>query len=131
MNRKKIIIIILGIVLVLSAAILATYLISVQNYQSKVEDMEITDVDLSQKPDGTYIGECDVDYIYAKVSVTVKDGAITDIQLLEHKNGKGEPAEAIINDIIKNQSLSVDAVSGATNSSKVIKKAIENALTTE
>lgn len=42
--------------------------------------------------------------------------------------GIGKPAEAIVEDIVENQSIEVDAVSGATNSSRVIMKACENAL---
>ncbi|HWT74233.1 MAG TPA: FMN-binding protein [Mobilitalea sp.] len=129
MNRKKLIILLIGMLLVIGATILAVYLHSVSDYKTKVANINITDIDLSKIPDGTYIGECNVDFIYAKVSVTVKNAVITDIKLLEHKNGKGKPAEAIIKSIIDKQSLEVDAVSGATNSSKVIKKAIENALT--
>lgn len=37
-------------------------------------------------------------------------------------------AETIIDKIIDEQKIDVDAVSGATNSSTVIKKAVENAL---
>ena len=36
--------------------------------------------------------------------------------------------EKLADDMVKQQSLNVDAVSGATNSSKVIRKAVENAL---
>ena len=63
-----------------------------------------------------------------KAAVTVSRGVITDIELLEHKNGRGAPAETIINDILRRQDVNVDAVSGATNSSRVIMKAVENAL---
>ena len=40
-------------------------------------------------------------------------------------------AEKIVNDVISEQSSEVDAVSGATVSSKCIIKAIENALQSE
>lgn len=52
---------------------------------------------------------------------------IEEINILEHRNEMGKPAEKIIYDIKKQQSLNVDTISGATNSSNVIKKAIENA----
>ena len=77
---------------------------------------------------GTYIGECDAGYIYVKVRVTVQGGRMTDIALLEHRNEHGTPAEAIIERVLQQQSLQVDRVSGATNSSKVILQAVENAL---
>ena len=63
--------------------------------------------------------------------VTVQNGAITNIDILEHKNGRGSSAEAVVDRIIEEQKIEVDAVSGATNSSAVIKKAVENALTGE
>jgi len=69
-----------------------------------------------------------VTFIFAKVEVTVESGGIANITILEHRNERGRPAESVINDILDNQRIDVDAVSGATNSSAVIKKAIENAL---
>lgn len=104
------------------------YLIKVWNYQKTVKSFTYSDLAISGVEDGTYIGECDVDFIYAKVAVTVKNGTITEIDLLKHKNERGVSAEKIINDMLQRQSIDVDAVSGATNSSKVIKKAVENAL---
>ncbi|WP_313562885.1 FMN-binding protein [Ruminiclostridium cellobioparum] len=41
---------------------------------------------------------------------------------------RGAKAEAIVDKIISEQSVTVDVISGATNSSKVILKAVENAL---
>jgi uncharacterized protein with FMN-binding domain len=108
---------------------LCIYLNSVNNYKEKVANTQINEIDISQIPDGSYIGYYDVGFIYAKVEVVVKDGSIINIKLLEHKNDRGSSAESIISDIIKAQSLNVDAVSGATNSSTVIKKAVEIALT--
>lgn len=54
-----------------------------------------------------------------------------DIEILKHRNGKGKKAEVIIDDVIKEQSLLVDAVTGATISSRAIFKAIEDALKSE
>ena len=67
-------------------------------------------------------------YIYARVQVTVKSEKIEDISLLEHRTEKGRPAEVIVDKMVAEQTTKVDAVSGATNSSKVIMKAVENAL---
>ncbi len=58
----------------------------------------------------------------------VKEGRIIDITLLEHRNEKGKPAEKILNQIVKQQKVPVDVVSGCTCSSKVIMKALEQAL---
>jgi hypothetical protein len=50
------------------------------------------------------------------------------IDILEHRNERGKAAEAITNKIIEEQKINVDTIAGATNSSTVIKKAVENAL---
>jgi uncharacterized protein with FMN-binding domain len=97
-------------------------------YRGQVDNTTINDVDISNIPDGVYAGDYDVGFIYAKVEVTVKDHEIADIAILEHRNERGKPAERIIDVIIEQQRITVDAVTSATNSSTVIKKAVENAL---
>ena len=67
-------------------------------------------------------------YIYAKVEVEIRDNEIVSINILEHRNERGESAEKITDDMVAEQEINTDAVSGATNSSNVIKKAVENAL---
>ncbi len=109
----------------------AVYLKSVADYKMAVKEITFGNVDISDVPNGVYIGEYDVDFVYAKVEVTVQNGVITNIDILEHKNGRGSPAEVVVDRIVEEQKIEVDAVSGATNSSTVIKKAVENALTGE
>lgn len=101
---------------------------SLNQYQVAVSEIEIQNVDVSNVPDGSYIGEYDVGYIYAKVKVTVTAQRITSVAILEHRTEKGKAAEAITDEIVKQQQVKVDAISGATNSSKVIMKAVQNAL---
>lgn len=106
------------------------YYIDFAAYQSKIAAITIENTDFSQINDGIYVGEYDAGYIYAKVQVTVEKGVITDLTLLEHRNERGTAAEAILPSILEYQSLSVDTVSGATNSGLVIKAAIQDALHT-
>lgn len=103
----------------------------VNSYKKSVADITVSDINLSNIPNGVYDGAYDVGYISAKVEVVVNNGTIEKISLLEHKNEKGAPAEVIIDNMIKEQKIDVDTISGATNSSKVIKKAVENALIQE
>lgn len=107
---------------------LDVYLRNVAAYKQAVRETTIDEINISDVSDGIYIGEYDVNFIYAKVEVTVQDGKITNIELLEQKNERGKPAEAILDKMIDAQEINVDAISGATNSSTVIKKAAENAL---
>ena len=62
------------------------------------------------------------------MEVTVQNGEITNINILEHRHERGKTAEVITDCIVDEQKIDVDAISGATNSSTVIKKAVENAL---
>lgn len=84
--------------------------------------------DLSQLADGVYTGSCDNGIVQAQVEVAVQSHSIAGVRIVKHQNGLGGPAEAITEDIVKRQSVELDAVSGATMSSKTILKAVENAL---
>ena len=128
MKKKKIIWFAVMVFFVSTLIFGINYFISVKQYKDTVNNMTFETIDVSKIPNGVYVGECDVNFIYAKVMVTIKDGEIENIDLVEHKNDRGEQAEMITKKIIEIQSLKVDAISGATNSSKVIKKAVENAL---
>jgi uncharacterized protein with FMN-binding domain len=101
---------------------------SFKEYQADIKALTIVGVELSQVKDGNYVGEYDVEYIYAKVAVKVENGMIKEIEMLEHRNERGKRGEDVIQRILEQQSVEVDAISGATNSSNVIKKAVENAL---
>ena len=127
-TRNKILFIIL--IVVLTAGLLAggIYLKSIHDYKEKVKALTFTDIDLGTVADGKYDGRCETGVVNAEVLVTVKDHVITDIALTKHDNGKGKPAEVITDRMLQEQTTDVDAVSGATNSSKVIRKAVENAL---
>lgn len=106
----------------------AVYLKNVADYKQAEKETTFDEINISDVSDGVYIGEYDVNFIYAKVEVTVQNGEITDIIILEHRHEHGKAAETVINEIVDEQRIDVDAVSGATNSSIVIKKAVENAL---
>lgn len=104
------------------------YYVDFHAYQQKVTDIVWEDVNVADIADGIYEGEYDAGYIYARVEVEIRDGKMISITLLEHRNERGKAAECIIDDILEEQSITVDAVSGATNSGNVIKKAVENAI---
>ena len=92
----------------------------------KVENVPV--VELSEVKDGSYEGEAETPLVKVKLSVNVKDHKITDIKLIKHQNGKGKPAEKNISKMIEQNTSEVDAVSGATMSSKVISAAVRQAL---
>ena len=110
---------------------IVTYYIDFIQYQKNIAAVEVQGMDAAELRDGIYDGEYDVGYIYAKVRVTVKEGRMEDITILQHDNERGKPAEEILREMIEQQNTAVDAISGSTNSSQVLKKAIEQALQNE
>ncbi len=104
------------------------YYMQLQEYKKRIEGIVISRVDLSNVRDGSYRGSFDAIFVGAEVVVQVKNHTIESIDLVKHKNERGAKAEAIVDKIILEQSVTVDVISGATNSSKVILKAVENAL---
>lgn len=125
---------VLGIIFVIIVLIIFVLIVGYIKVQSDLKELtalEIQDVDLSQIEDGYYEGSYNVFPIAVEVNVYVKNHEIIDIKILKHTNGQGGSAEKITEHIMKLQSLDVDAISGATYSSKIIIKAVENALEKE
>ncbi len=104
------------------------YWMDFQAYRRRIDCIHLQEITIPSLADGEYVGEYDAGYIYAKVKVTISNGRIQELSLLEHRNERGQAAEQVLADIELTQEFPVDAVSGATNSSKVIQKAVENAL---
>ena len=83
---------------------------------------------ISAVEDGIYEGEVETALVKVTVLVTVADHQIRDIQLTRHENGRGAPAEAMLAEMVRQNTSEVDTVSGATMSSKTIRAAVRNAL---
>ena len=126
--KKKILSVIILLFLLIGLICGAVYLKNVADYKRAIGETTFDEIDIADVSDGIYIGEYDVNFIYAKVEVTVEDGEIVSINIMEHRHERGKAAETVIEKIIEEQKIDVDAISGATNSSTVIKKAVENAL---
>ncbi len=82
--------------------------------------------------DGVYIGEAQGIRKHLKVQVTLDEGYITRVEVIEHYE-KGAyyydaPIAQIPDEIVKKQSPDVDAVSGSTLTSNGIMNAVRNAL---
>ena len=97
-------------------------------FVDKINKLTIGTIAVNQVKDGTYEGSEDIFPVTASIRLTVSAGAITDIVMLSHSHGPRHGADAILPRVIAAQSLTVDAVSGSSYSSKVVLKAIETAL---
>ena len=80
--------------------------------------------------DGIYEGEYKKGINKAVVKVTITDSRIADVELVKHTaSWIGKKADEIIpQGIVEHQSTRIDAVSGATNSSRVIMNAVQMAI---
>ena len=90
-------------------------------------------VDFSKLADGTYVGEYEggmYKWRANKAEVTVSGGKVTAIKLLEAKFNVDpvKYVDPLYVEVIDQQTLQVDAVSGSTLTSKGILQAVENAL---
>jgi len=123
---KKKLLIALGIVVV----ILAAGFIFITNGLSEGAKVPLYGIDLSDKPDGSYTGTYDFKRWTNTVTVQVKDHRITSIEFVNDVAAAGitDCANEVFRRVIEAQDTKVDAVSGATVTSKAYLKAIEDAL---
>ena len=128
MKKRYIVIIIVLLVLALGFITTKILLARFEGNLKQLALSEISDVDLAAAEDGIYIGSYSAFPVSAEVRVTIKNHIIIDIELLKPDTAQGQGAEIIPEKVIEAQSLKVDSVSGATYSSKVILKAIQDAI---
>lgn len=125
---KRALKILLVIPAVLALLIITMCAVIVIRMNSQVKSFDRSDIDVSQVKDGIYEGRSETDMVKVDVRVTVSNGDISDIEIVRHECGKGKIANVIVEDMIEKDDVEVDAVSGATFSSEVIKDAVRNAL---
>lgn len=94
----------------------------------RLKDNEFETLKPNEWKDGSYLGESTQFPIKVTVEVRLQSQQITNISILEHQTGEGQGAEAILDKVMDAQSLDVDVITGATYSSILILKAIEDAL---
>jgi uncharacterized protein with FMN-binding domain len=86
-------------------------------------------INFASIPDGTYTGEGRDFVVFARVDVTMKAGIIEAFKITKLVTSKiGKPAVVLAERVVQEQSLDLDAVSGATLTSNAILGAGRNAL---
>lgn len=99
-----------------------------------IKKLSVENIDVSLLKDGSYFGEYENGRWQYHVEVTVRDGEIKEIHVLNTKTGPFEMKmyddvnTELIQRIVQNQSLQVDTVTGATVNGKALLKAVESAL---
>lgn len=127
--RKALIVIgiIVAVSVVISAGILLRLSVMANRMEAAVEGMEPVVLDTLE--DGTYSGSFGDFLVRATVEVTVSDGRIEEVEVVEQDSGPGYEALQTTERIEAAQSPRVEAVSGATSSSHSIMVAAYRALT--
>ncbi|UCF31937.1 MAG: FMN-binding protein [bacterium] len=117
--------IVVGGLILAGAAFLTANAISLQRYRT----MEIGHIDPASLGDGIYEGEAaDSSFTY-RVRVTVRDGMILSVKAATNRRSPyALYAEGVFVKVINLQSPGVDAITGATTTSKVLLKAVANAM---
>ena len=115
----------LGIVLLI---VLTFATIVIHGMKNQLREFDKNPIAIENVADGTYEASSETTLVKATVKVTVEGGKITNVDILRHECGLGGPAGEIVKDIRDANTVEVDAVSGATYSSEVIKDAVRKAL---
>ncbi len=95
--------------------------------RKEINEMMINNVDLSKIEDGKYSGDFKNRVRKYSVEVTIKDHKIVSVRSTNGSVGT-DYSSRLFNSVVKEQKVDVDTISGATITSKMILKAIENAL---
>jgi uncharacterized protein with FMN-binding domain len=115
------------IVGILFVALIGLIAIKAFDGMGYVRGMTVNEVDLARIADGTYTGAFSKGRFQFGVDVTVKDHRITAIVLPDKKQAT-DLTPKVIDAIIQKQAVKIDAVSGASLTTKAFVKAVENAL---
>jgi uncharacterized protein with FMN-binding domain len=95
----------------------------------KVRKLPIDHIDLQAVLDGNYQGGYSYGNFSYGVEVSVTNHRITGISVTQNrKTSHAKKAEGVIKEIIDEQRNDVDAIAGATTTSKALLKAVETAL---
>ncbi|MFU8786710.1 MAG: FMN-binding protein [Candidatus Izemoplasmataceae bacterium] len=96
---------------------------------NEVLSEEITSIDITSLEDGVYLGSYTKYRWQNTIEVTILDGQITKITIIDDMRMPNEQVQTILFErIIADNSIDVDVVASATVSSKAYLKAIEDAL---
>jgi len=118
----------IGIIAIVGT-ILGILMIQCFKEQTAVQNMEINDINIELVKNGRYWGNFTYGNFMYKVEVLVADRRIQDIKIISNRDSEhAKKAEEVLQRVVNEQSLDVDAVTGATTTSKALLKATENAL---
>lgn len=118
------------VVIAIGVALFMAFMYPKLKEQAELQRLTVSEVELSSVQNGTFHGAFDFHGFTYEVEVVVAEHEITQIAVLKNieDDEYAKKAEGVVDLVLKEQSLKVDVVTGATITSKALLKAIENAL---
>lgn len=120
---------IIGLILLLLVIVSASGVFYLSRGLEEGVNVVINPVNLSEIKDGVYNGRNDFGMWTNELNVTVANNKITNIEIVKDvKIVSPELSTKLFQNVIEEQNIDVDVVSGGTVTSKAYLKSIENAL---
>ncbi|MEA5096693.1 MAG: FMN-binding protein [Sedimentibacter saalensis] len=120
---------IIGLILLLLVIVSASGVFYLSRGLEEGVNVVINPVNLSEIKDGVYNGRNDFGRWTNELNVTVANNKITNIEIVKDvKIASPELSTKLFQNVIEEQNIDVDVVSGGTVTSKAYLKSIENAL---
>jgi uncharacterized protein with FMN-binding domain len=122
------------VLIIAAAGIFIVLLFMASNFFNlqRIRNMTINEPDLRRLENGRYIGRAEVGGFSFVVEVIMTDHRMEEIKVLKNGDSSYERwAEGVISKILRYQTLQVDAITGATTTSKALMKAVSNSLQSE
>lgn len=116
------------IVIIIAALCCAGCLSFSASIKKSLSEIENNEINMDAISDGIYDGHSEMGPVVVDVKVHVENHKIVKVDLVRHDCGLGHPADVLADKIAEENTWQVDAVSGATVSSEIIKNAVNIAL---
>ena len=118
-----------AVCILLLCGLAASYWWTNAQAQKTIRALTIEDQDLSSLHDGTNTGEYTYRGFTYSVKVTTLNYLIKDVEIVSNRTSKhAKMAEGVVQNVLNKGNVDVDVVAGATITSKVLLKAIEQAI---
>lgn len=119
---------VVGIMLLVVVVALGAMVLITEGQRREDRSLVMADVDISQVPDGVYCGSYR-GWNQFEVIATVSDGRVTAIEIADDSRDRSNAVtDEVVGRVVTEQTLGLDAVSGATITTNAFLKAVEQAL---
>lgn len=99
-----------------------------RSYYKQAAKLPFYNVQVKDVADGTYRGKVYTSFLHVQLDVTVKDGKLAKIDIIENEGAYGKKVAPIIDQMIEQNDSVVQAVKGEELASIVFVACVDNAL---